>query len=48
MGGALFGEMRYQARLAAQGRIGSPRIRAFVLALLDPLGELERFLLGLN
>jgi hypothetical protein len=46
MAGTLLGELRYQGYLAAKQRISSRAWRAVVLALLDPLGELERLILG--
>ncbi len=46
MGGSLLGELRYQGYLAAKRRIARRVPRTIVLTLLDPLGELERLILG--
>ena len=44
--GFLIGELRYRAFLAAKRGIAKRALRQTVLVLLDPLGELERFILG--
>jgi hypothetical protein len=46
LSGILLGELRYQGWLAAKGGIESPGARRLVMVLLDPLGELERAMLG--
>lgn len=46
MAGALLGELRYQGYLAAKRRIPTGAWRTALLVLLDPLGELERLVLG--
>ncbi|MDJ0766697.1 MAG: DUF3943 domain-containing protein [Myxococcota bacterium] len=45
MGGAMLGEIRFQA-LRASRRIASPGWRTVVGIILDPLGELERMIMG--
>ncbi len=45
-GGALLGELRYQLYLLAKHRIAARVPRVLMMSLLDPLGELERLILG--
>ncbi len=46
MAGILLGELRYRLLGAANRRIRNPALRITVRVLLDPLGELERFVVG--
>lgn len=46
MAGTLLGELRHQGYLAAKRRIHHRAWRTAALILLDPLGELERLILG--
>ncbi len=46
LGGSLFGELRYQAYMAAKRGIPYKGLRIALMIILDPIGELERLIVG--